>query len=328
MKNLTLLIFGFLLATLTPQLHARTYKYTRIGNTEEVSTKPTGGTALMGGGADMDEAFKWLCDKAQGGDFLVLRARGSDDYNPYVNKLCKLNSVATLVIPNRRVAEDPATAEIIHRAEAVFIAGGDQSRYIKFWLGTPLQDALNAHIAAGKPIGGTSAGLAVLGEFSFAAMIDTTTSPQALKNPYDKHVTLTKDFLHVPHLEHTITDSHFVKRDRQGRTLVFLARMTQDGWSKAPRGVAIDEKSAVLMEPDGKSFVIGTGVAAYFYQVTQPPEVCQRKQPLTIHNISVYRAPTGAHFDLAAWQAQGGTAYSLSVERGVVQSTQPGGALY
>ncbi len=321
-------LFALLIASLVSQSHARTHKYVRIGNPVDVSTKPLGGTALMGGGDDLDEAFKWLCDKAQGGDFLILRARGSDDYNQYVNKLCKLNSVATLVIPNRRTAQDPAIAEIIHHAEAVFIAGGDQSRYIKFWRGTPVQDALNAHIAAGKPIGGTSAGLAVLGEFTFAAMIDTTTSPQALKNPYDKHVTLTKDFLRVPHLEQTITDSHFVKRDRQGRTLVFLARMTQDGWSKDPRGLAIDEKSAVLLEPDGQASVIGTGVAAYFYQVTQPPEVCRRKQPLTIHNISVYRAPSGAHFDLATWEGQGGAAYSLSVEHGVVQSTQPGGALY
>ena len=328
MNTSRIAVLALLLAGLAPPTQARSHNYTRIGNPEDVSTKTTGGTALMGGGSDLDEAFTWLCNKAQGGDFLILRAHGSDDYNPYVNKLCKLNSVATLVIPNRRVAEDPATAEVIHRAEAVFIAGGDQSRYIKFWRRTPVQDALNAHIAAGKPIGGTSAGLAVLGEFTFAAMIDTTTSPQALKNPYDKHVTLTKDFLRVPHLEQTITDSHFVKRDRQGRTLAFLARMTQDGWSNAPRGLAIDEKSAVLMEPDGKSSVIGTGVAAYFYQVTQPPEVCQRKQPLTIHNISVYRAPTGAHFDLAAWQGLGGSAYSLSVEHGVVQNTQPKGALY
>ena len=161
MKNPKLCLFALLLATLTPQTWARSKKYVRIGNSEDISTKPTGGTALMGGGDDLDGAFKWLCDKAQGGDFLILRARGSDDYNPYVNKLCKLNSVATLVIPNRRTAQDPAIAETIHRAEAIFIAGGDQSRYIKFWRGTPVQDALNAHIAAGRPIGGTSAGLAV-----------------------------------------------------------------------------------------------------------------------------------------------------------------------
>ena len=102
---------------------------------------------MMGGGADLDEAFRWLCRKANGGDFLILRARGDDDYNSYVNGLCKLNSVATLIIPDRNAAQDPAVADIIRHAEAVFIAGGDQSRYVNFWQGTPVQDAINANIA-------------------------------------------------------------------------------------------------------------------------------------------------------------------------------------
>ncbi len=67
----------------------------------------------MGGGKDLDEAFRWLCDRAGGGDLLVLRATGDDDYNPYIQRLCHLNSVATLVIPDRGAAEDPAVAKII-----------------------------------------------------------------------------------------------------------------------------------------------------------------------------------------------------------------------
>ena len=118
---------------------------------------------MMGGGKDLDEAFRWLCSKANGGDFLVLRALGDDAYNSYVNGLCKLNSVATLVIPDLAAAQDPAVADIIRHAEAVFIAGGNQARYVEFWKGTPVEDAINANIASGKPIGGTSAGLAVLG---------------------------------------------------------------------------------------------------------------------------------------------------------------------
>jgi cyanophycinase len=127
---------------------------------------------MMGGGKDLDEAFRWLCKKANGGDFLVLRARGDDDYNPYVNGLCKLNSVATLIIPDRNAAQEPPVAEIIRHAEAVFIAGGDQSRYVNFWKGTPVEDAINANIASGKPIGGTSAGLAILGEFAYGCLND------------------------------------------------------------------------------------------------------------------------------------------------------------
>src|ERR1700760_4817412 len=98
-------------------------KYVRIGSERDVTTKAIPGYALMGGGTDLDQAFRFLCDKAVGGDFLILRAAGDDDYNPYVNSLCKMNSVATLIIPSRDAANDPRVAEIIQHAEAVFIAG-------------------------------------------------------------------------------------------------------------------------------------------------------------------------------------------------------------
>ncbi len=294
---------------------------------------PVAGIAMMGGGTDLDEAFRWLCNKGNGGDFLILRARGDDDYNPYVNGLCKANSVATLILPNREAAQDPAVAEIIRKAEVVFIAGGDQANYIRGWKGTPVQSAINEDISAGKPIGGTSAGLAVLGEFVFGATGDKPddkdlASTDVLPNPYFDRVTLDRDFLKTLHLENLITDSHFAKRDRMGRTLGFLARIMKDGWSASPREVAIDEKSAVLVEVDGKATVVGTGKGAYFLRPTQAPEVCQKSVPLTFRNISVYRVKTGGHFDLTSWTGDGGTAYSLSVVGGKIESTQAGNGIY
>lgn len=308
------------------------YKYIRIGQKDDAQAKPVAGIAMMGGGDDLDEAFRWLCGKANGGDFLIVRAHGDDDYNSYVNGLCKVNSVATLIIADRDAAQDPAVAEIIRHAEVVFIAGGDQANYIRFWRGTPVQEAIDQHIANGKPIGGTSAGLAVQGEFAYGALNDPDDSElhskEALANPYHNQVTVVRDFLNIPHLENTITDSHFAKRDRMGRTLVFLARIMQDGWSKAPREVAIDEKSAVLVEADGKAAVVGSGRGAYFLRPAQAPDVCQKQVPLSFHSISVYKAPGGAHFDLSSWAGIGGSTYTLSVERGVIHSTQPDGAVY
>jgi cyanophycinase len=288
---------------------------------------------MMGGGKDLDAAFRWLCKKANGGDFLILRARGDDEYNSYVNGICKLNSVATLIIPDTNAAYDPAVVDIIHHAEAVFIAGGNQARYVNFWRGTAVQDAINANIASGRPIGGTSAGLAVLGEFSYGCLKDKDedndlASTDVLPNPYHERVTLVRDFLKVPHLENVITDSHFAKRDRMGRTLGFLSRLVQDGWAKDPRDIAIDEKSAVLVEPDGKATVVGSGRGAYFLQLTSPPEVCKPNVPLTIRNISAYRAPAGAHFDLKSWTGEGGKGYSISVENGAVHSTRHGNNVY
>src|SRR5450755_56099 len=319
-----------LLTSLAP---ASSYQYFRLGSKSDIQTKPAAGTAMMGGGEDLDDAVRWLCKKGNGGDFLVLRSSGDDDYNSYIDKLCPLNSVATLILDNREAANDPAVADIIRHAEVVFISGGDQSHYIRAWKGTPVQDAINADIAAGKPIGGTSAGLAVLGEFVYGALGDKPddndlASTDVLPNPYFERVTLIRGFLKIPYLENLLTDSHFAKRDRMGRTLGFLARIMQDAWSQTPREIAIDEKSAVLVEPDGKGTVVGTGKGVYFLRPTIAPDVCKNAQPLTFRNISVYRVPAGGHFNLMSWTGDGGTAYSLSVEKGKIQGVQADKSVY
>ncbi len=325
--------FALTLLLASSLAHAGSFQYFRIGNKNDLQTHSAAGIAMMGGGSDLDEAFRWLCQKGNGGDFLILRARGNDDYNSYIKGLCQTNSVATLIIPDRQAAIDPAVAEIIRHATVVFIAGGDQARYIRDWKDTPVEDAINANLAAGKPIGGTSAGLAVLGEFVYGALGDKPddndlASNEVLANPYFERVTLIRGFLKTPHLENLLTDSHFAKRDRMGRTLGFLARIMQDGWSNSPREIAIDEKSAVLVDADGKATVVGNGKGAYFLRPTLPPDVCKTRQPLTFRNISVYRIPAGGHFDLGSWTGEGGTAYFLSVEKGKIESTQANHAVY
>ncbi len=313
--------------------HAAEFKYIRQGNPQDIQTSPQAGVAMMGGGEDLDDAFRWLCAKGNGGDFLILRAHGGADYNPYVAKLCHANSVATLILRSRRASQDPRAAEIISRAEVIFIAGGDQSRYVNFWKGTPVEASINAHTAAGKPIGGTSAGLAVLGQFAYGCLEDKPkdpdlTSREVLSDPYTKRVTVVRDFLKVPGLENILTDSHFAKRDRMGRSLGFLARIVQDGWSKAPREIAIDERSALLVEADGRAKVVGTGRGVYFLQITDAPQVCQPGKPLTLRDVAAYHAPAGAAFDVRSWNGDGGEAYSISVEAGEIRGIQPENSIY
>ncbi len=227
---------------------------------------PSFGVALLGGGGDVDDAAKFLCEHSHGGEIVVLRASGRDAYNPYFHELCPNNAVTTLLITSADGAKSPAALEHVRNAHALFIAGGDQSNYVKMWPG-PLLKEINDAIARGVPIGGTSAGLAVLGEFAFSARNDTVTSAEALANPFDPKVTLERDFLSIPVMRGIITDSHFSPRQRLGRTVAFLARIEQDGWAKRARAIGIDEATAVLVEPDGKAIVAGKG-SAYFLELS------------------------------------------------------------
>lgn len=310
----------------------RHYQYFRAGNPKDLQTKTHAGFALMGGGSDLDAAFQWMCERSGGGDFLILRARGTDAYNPYVQGLCHVNSVATLVIPDREAAEDPFVAKTIREAQAVFIAGGDQANYINFWMGTPVQQALNDAIARDVPIGGTSAGLAVQGEFVYSAQGDTPdgpdlSSPETLANPFNARVTIVRQFLNNPLLKATITDTHFSARDRMGRTLLFMARILQDGTAPPVRDIAVDERTAVLLDPDGMATIVGAG-HAYFLQARKNPEICKVSVPLTFRGVSVRSLRAGERFNVREWSSSEGSAYFLSVESGVIHSTLPNGAVY
>lgn len=309
-----------LLFLLAPSANAK-WKYLRTGNSEDSTLVPRAGFALMGGGSKQDAAYQFLCERANGGDFLVLSANDEDDYlkaeDAKIRALCPLNSAATLSFFSREDASDPEVARIIEQAESIFIAGGDQSDYVRFCQDTPVQAALNRHIAAGKPIGGSSAGLAILGEFSFSSMIDTIHSPEALANPYGNKVTLSRDFLRIPVLADTITDTHFVKRDRMGRLLVFMARVLQDGWAKQIRAIAVEENAALLVEADGNSRVVGEG-PVYFLEANTLPSVCAYGRPLTFEGVGVQRVQPGKRFQLKTWSGEADS-YGLSVVKGTVE---------
>jgi cyanophycinase-like exopeptidase len=153
-------------------------------------------------------------------------------------------------------------------------------------------------------------------------------SSDALSNPFHERVTLTRDFLHVPLFNGKITDSHFVARDRMGRLIAFLARIVTDGWSGAPFGIGIDEKTAVLVDAGGSARVTGAG-AAYFLRTPGPPEQCIPNAALTYRNILVYRLTAAAgRFNLNSWTGSGGLEYTLSAESGVLKSSLAGNQIY
>ena len=328
---LLLALPGLALAAKTP---GASKIYFRVGNTTDatgIATQP--GTVLAGGGTDVDAAFKWLCGRAVGGDFLVIRATGTDAYNRYVQRLCPgLNSVATLIVASTADANSTLVSDAIRDAEVVWIAGGDQSLYITYWKGTSVQAQLDTHIAAGEPIGGTSAGMAVLTQFIYPAFgAQGATSSETLANPFNQWVMLERDFVDIAALADTISDTHFVTRDRMGRTLGFMCRLSAANWTNRPRSIAADEGAALLIDGLGKGTIVANPktLGRVYFIAGGAPEVCQQGAPLTYRNVGVRRFGAGAtNIDVARWPAAGGTAYTVTAEAGVLSSTQAGGSVY
>ena len=329
MNRLVVLLLALLATSPALAGKAPAYSYFRVGSATDLVAGTQPGVVLMGGGTDVDAAFQWLCQRSGNGDFLVIRATGTDAYNPYIQSLCPgEHSVATLIIPSTTAAADPAVAAIMAKAEVIWIAGGDQSNYINFWKGTPVQSTLNARIAAGVPVGGTSAGLNVLTQFIYTAQASQgATSSQALADPFNRYMTFDRDFALLPILQGVIGDPHFVTRDRMGRDLAFLCRVAAAGWSTAPRGIAVDEMTALLIDGQGHGTVVGSSTV-YFLKAPGLPQTCKAKTPLTYLNIAVDRIRAGDGFDVISWLRTGGTSYSVSANAGVLSSTQAGGSAY
>jgi cyanophycinase len=307
---------------------APNYQYSVVGNPGDVVTPTSGLLVLQGGGTDVDENFVRMGARAGGGDFVVIRASGTDAYNPYIYELCSCDSVATFVFKNRKAAFNEFVIETIRNAEALFIAGGDQSEYVQFWKGTPVEDAIHHVAAKPAPVGGTSAGMAIMSEFVYSAMSSSSlTSEEGLADPFHKDLTLDRDFLALPMLGGLITDQHLQERDRMGRTIAFLARLVRDGWTAEARAIAADRETALHVDPGtGRAEVFTTPdhptPYVYFLRTPGPPELCEPGLPLTYRNVAVYRIGPGNSFELGRWRGTGGIAYTLTAEAGVLTSSR------
>jgi beta-aspartyl-peptidase (threonine type) len=299
------------------------------GDPADVVTATTGGMALVGGGGNVNSAFKWLIKKSGGGDAVVITASGTTSYNEEIYSLGRLNSVQTINITSRELADNDSVANIIRNAEMLFIGGGDQSRYMNFWRGTKTQAAINYLLNVKKvPVGGTSAGCAILSGIYYSGEAGSVVSDEALADPYNPRATLyNNDLLHAPYLENVITDQHYLTRKREGRHVAFLARIIKD-WGLFANGIAPDERTAVCIDENGNAKVFGESKA--YFLITDGskfPERVIAGKPLNWNDgqkaLKVYEIQgneTGAgNFSVADFDSQkatGGKWYSWWVDEG------------
>ena len=300
------------------------------GDPADVATATLGGLVLMGGSTDVDPAIAWMLNRSGGGDVVVIRASGADGYNTYMYNMVNVNSVESIIIDSREKASLPEVAQKIRNAEALFIAGGDQWNYVNYWKNSPVEDAINFLINTKHvTVGGTSAGLAILGSAYYNAQLGSVTSPQALGNPYYKTVTLgANDFISVPYMQNTITDSHYSQRDRQGRHITFLARLLKDFAYTTAKGIGVDEETAVCIDENGMGKVYGINSAYFLQNNSGAAETCVAKKPLNwvknnqaIKNYKITGSLIGnGTVNLTNWTFTGGSQNYYFVNNGVLNT--------
>jgi cyanophycinase len=280
---------------------------------------------LAGGGGDVDAAFQEAIDRVRGCrgcdtkiDVVVLRASGADGYNEYLAAMPGVDSVTTFVITDRPSGRRPEVLEAVRNAEYVFFAGGDQCNYIRYIDDNEVEQAVRQVYARGGAVGGTSAGMAIMGRAIYDACNDASAqSKLALADPYNDEISFTTDFFDWRYVNDVITDTHFAQRDRMGRLFAFLARQMRELRRDSFLGIGGNEKTAVIVDERGIATVLGEG-PAYFVLADHFPERALPGQPLTYCGFRLWRVTSGTAFDLVHRPRTGD--YRVDVNDGVILS--------
>ncbi len=116
---------------------------------------------------------------------------------------------------------DKKWVDSLKGAKLIYILGGDQSRFMKSILGTPVYSAIHTAYQNGSTIAGTSAGAAVMSKYMITGtqLLDSVYK-ETFNKLWDGNVEFAEG---LGLLQNTIIDQHFLKRNRYNRLISSLA---------------------------------------------------------------------------------------------------------
>ena len=192
-------------------------------------------------------------------------------------------------VKERKQANDADFVSLLDGITGIFLTGGEQLRLVSALGGTKLAQRLYDCLIGGATVAGTSAGASAISEH----MIAFGRSGGA---PSQRMVQL------APGLgltERIIIDQHFRQRDRIGRLMTAVA------FNPAVIGVGIDEDTALVIAPDNRCEVIGSGsvtiVDGSQLEYTDIHSV-QRHDPVATLGMTVHILTHGYRYDLETRQ--------------------------
>ena len=164
-------------------------------------------------------------------------------------------------------AYDQNLVSLVNSADAVWFNGGDQARHARCLLkddgtDTPLMTAVRSVLNNGGVVGGSSAGAAIMGEYTFGGgssygyleannMIANNISDVYVGDPnnYDNGGYL-PGFNFLSNIDACV-DTHVGGRGRIGRTIVAMRELNNN------IGIGVDENSTIIIDDNGYATVHG-----------------------------------------------------------------------
>jgi cyanophycinase len=258
-----------------------------------------GFVCAIGGGSEnyndwSDAPYRWIVQKADSGKIIIIDVTDATNWLPNYFISLGASTAYNKTIPNVATANLQATYDELITAKGIFIRGGNQWDYIRFWKGTKVDSAIQYVFNSGGVIAGTSAGAAVLGDIDFSAQSGSVYSDEALQNPFNGLMRFENNFLKL--VPNVLFDTHFIERGRHGRLIGMLYNI-HFNQGRDIIGVGIDDRTAVCVSPDGTGEVMGSGAVTIFYKDNLTKYSPYASSKYTIENLKSHILTRGWKFN-------------------------------
>ncbi|MES1215427.1 MAG: cyanophycinase [Bacteroidota bacterium] len=214
---------------------------------QEKPVTPKGNLFIIGGGDRTPSIVKALLSTANLStkDYIVVLPMSSEEpdtsyfyFKADIEPVCS-NTIANLNFTPALV-NNKTWLDSLEHAKLIFITGGDQERFMKVVLNTPVYDVIHKAYNNGATIAGTSAGAAVMSHYMITGkeLTGDTTYHATFKKLHDKNIDITQG---LGLFNNAIVDQHFIVRSRYNRLFSALAK-----FPKYPC-IGIDESTAIIV---------------------------------------------------------------------------------
>ncbi|RNL51095.1 cyanophycinase [Pedobacter jejuensis] len=214
-----------------------------------------GNLFIIGGGNRSDALMKQMLQTAnlKSGDYIIVLPMASTiPDSGFKSFSAQMNKIDNHQVKNfnfsKHDVNDKNWIDSLSAAKLIYILGGDQIRFMKTVLNTPVYDAIHKAYKNGSTIAGTSAGAAVMSKYMITGkqLLDTVYK-ETFNKLWDKNIEFEEG---MGLLENTIIDQHFLKRNRYNRLISALAAHPK------MICIGIDEGTAIIVH-NAKAMVAG-----------------------------------------------------------------------